>query len=68
MARFIKLTLMTGDPAWINSDHICCMRKNGIFKSGTDLWLDGVDADFPINYVEETVEEILKLMAEAGDM
>lgn len=68
MARFVKLTLMTGAEVWINSDHICCMRKNGIFKRGTDLWLDGVDADFPINYVEETVEEILKLMSEAGDM
>lgn len=72
MARFIKLTpfLSPHRTVWVNSDHISSMFRDTFGSAAiTVLRIDNnLDKDDPAAWVEETVEEILKLMAEAGDM
>lgn len=72
MARFVKLTPFCSPrrTVWVNSDHISAMFRETLGSTEyTVLRIDNdQDKDDPATCVEESVEEILKLMAEAGDM
>lgn len=70
MARFIKLTpSFISGPVLVNSDHIISIFPFEFREERCSiLHIEGVGEKATCLQVEETVEEILKLMAEAGDM
>ena len=70
MARFIKLTPRYGvESVWVNSDHIISIIPFEFRDERCSiLHIEGLEKGDAGTQVEETLEEILKLMAEAGDM
>ena len=70
MARFIKLTpTYAPRTVWVNSDHIISIYPFEFREARCSILnIEGLEKGDAGTQVEETVEEILKLMAEAGDM